>query len=111
MFDGKRLHSPLNGDHQTTTTITLKMKQIHNGVSLFCYAENPKIANSSISDELVLDVQFAPILNLQLGTSTLSLQTLQEGNDIYFGRFLNPKSSFFFKLSIKIIKFCEKFSN
>lgn len=25
-----------------------------------------------------------PSLNLQLGTSTLSLQSLQEGNDIYF---------------------------
>lgn len=53
------------------------------------------VANSSISDELVLDVQFAPILNLQLGTSTLSLQTLQEGNDIYFDCLIkaNPRSS------------------
>lgn len=46
VFDGKRLNSPLNGDHQTSTTITLKMKQIHNGVSLYCYAENPKIGKS-----------------------------------------------------------------
>ena len=53
------------------------------------------VANSSISDELVLDVQFAPILNLQLGTSTLSLQTLQEGNDIYFDCLIkaNPRSN------------------
>lgn len=125
VFDGKRLNSPLSGDHQTSTTITIKVKQIHNGLSLFCFAENPKIgkcytsfqfictlcsflqirqilidslplvANSSISDELVLDVQFAPILNLQLGTSTLSLQTLQEGNDIYFDCLIkaNPRSN------------------
>ena len=43
VFDGKRLNSPLSGDHQTSTTITIKVKQIHNGLSLFCYAENPKI--------------------------------------------------------------------
>ena len=48
LFDGKRLNTPLNGDHQTTTTIALKMKQIHNGVSLFCFAENPKIGKIAI---------------------------------------------------------------
>lgn len=31
----------------------------------------------------------APQLNLKLGSATLSLQSIQEGNDIYFGKFKN----------------------
>ncbi|XP_015791631.1 hemicentin-2-like isoform X2 [Tetranychus urticae] len=83
-FDGQRFSTPLNGDHQTSTTITLTLKQIHNNAILICTAENPKIPGSTITDNLKLDVHYVPRLSLRLGSPTISLTTLQEGNDIYF---------------------------
>ena len=83
-FDGSRHNTPLNGELQTSTTLTLTLKYAHNGALLTCMAENSKISNSGLSDELKLDVQYIPQLSLQLGTPTISLQSLQEGNDIYF---------------------------
>ncbi|RWS23969.1 protein turtle B-like protein [Leptotrombidium deliense] len=85
IFDGQRHNTPLNGsDHQTRTTITITPKQSHNGEPLTCVAENSKIPNSAISDQLKLDVQYIPNLTLKLGVSTISLAAIQEGNDIYF---------------------------
>ncbi|XP_053205304.1 uncharacterized protein LOC128389701 isoform X2 [Panonychus citri] len=83
-FDGQRFNTLINGDHQTSTTITLTIKQIHNNAILICTAENPKIPGSTISDNLKLDVHYIPRLSLRLGSPTISLTTLQEGNDIYF---------------------------
>ncbi|CAG2105035.1 unnamed protein product, partial [Medioppia subpectinata] len=84
LFDGTRHNTPLNGELQTSTTLTINLKHAHNGVSLTCLAQNSKIDGSAISDELKLDIQYIPQLSLQLGTPTISLQSLQEGNDIYF---------------------------
>ncbi|XP_054169147.1 hemicentin-1-like [Oppia nitens] len=84
IFDGSRHNTPLNGEHQTSTTLTITLKHAHNDAILTCVAENSKIQSSIISDELKLDVHYIPQLSLQLGTPTISLQSLQEGNDIYF---------------------------
>ncbi|KAH9404633.1 hypothetical protein TYRP_000459, partial [Tyrophagus putrescentiae] len=84
MFDGKRIDTTFNGDMQTISIISLPLKRQQNNHILSCYAENPKIGNSTTSDNLVLNVQYRPELSLQLGTTTLSLQSIQEGNDIYF---------------------------
>ena len=45
------------GELQTSTTLTITLKQVHNGASLICVAENAKISNSAISDQIKLDVQ------------------------------------------------------
>jgi hypothetical protein len=66
LFDGKRHETALSGDHQTSAVITLSVKQMHNGATLTCVAENAKIANSSISDDLILDVQCTFFLNKQM---------------------------------------------
>ena len=84
LFDGSRHNTPLNGELQTSTTLSITLKHAHNGALLTCMAENAKIANSGLSDQLKLDVQYIPELSMQLGTPTISLQSLQEGNDIYF---------------------------
>ncbi|RWS13262.1 uncharacterized protein B4U79_07967 [Dinothrombium tinctorium] len=84
LFDGQRHNTPLNGDHQTRTTITITPKRVHSGDHLTCIAENSKIPNSAISAQLKLDIQYIPRLSLQLGSPTISLNTIQEGNDIYF---------------------------
>ncbi|CAG2160223.1 unnamed protein product [Oppiella nova] len=84
IFDGTRHNTPLNGELQTSTSLTVTLKHAHNGALLTCMAENSKIVDSSVSDELKLDIQYIPQLSLQLGTPTISLQSLQEGNDIYF---------------------------
>lgn len=87
---------------QTISIISLPLKRSHNNHILSCFAENPKIVNSTTSDNLVLNVQCKmarfdkrsqahnkssfsdiPELSLQLGHK-LSLNSLQEGIDIYF---------------------------
>ncbi|XP_075678112.1 uncharacterized protein LOC113797669 isoform X2 [Dermatophagoides pteronyssinus] len=84
MFNDVRYDTTLQGDMQTISIISLPLKREHNGHILSCYAENPKIFNSTISEHFVLSVEYKPELILQLGTSTISLDTIQEGNDIYF---------------------------
>lgn len=84
LFDGHRHDTTFQGDLQTISIVSLPVRRHHNGQILSCFAENPKIANSSSSDSLVVNVQYIPELSLQLGTSTLSLHSIQEGNDIYF---------------------------
>ncbi|RWS17015.1 protein turtle B-like protein [Dinothrombium tinctorium] len=84
LFAGEKHNTPLSGDHHTSTKITLTPQQTHNGQHLKCVAENSKIPRSSISDELKLDVHYIPQLTLKLGSPTISLHSIQEGNDIYF---------------------------
>mgnify|MGYP000182667013 CR=1 FL=1 len=45
------------GDMQTISIISLPLKREHNGHILSCYAENPKIFNSTISEHFVLSVE------------------------------------------------------
>ena len=49
-----------------------------------CVAENPRIPTSSVSGVMRLDVQYLPVLRLELGSPTISLHSIQEGNDVYF---------------------------
>ncbi|XP_074593430.1 uncharacterized protein LOC141849125 isoform X2 [Brevipalpus obovatus] len=84
IFEGQRYNTPLSGDHQTSTSITLLLKKSHNNAMLTCNSENLKIAASTISNDLRLDVHYVPHVSLRLGSPTISLQTIQEGNDIYF---------------------------
>ncbi|XP_075590919.1 uncharacterized protein LOC124491075 [Dermatophagoides farinae] len=84
MFDNVRYDTTLQGDMQTISIISLPLKRENNGHILSCHAENPKIFNSTISEHFVLSVEYVPELTLQLGTTTISLNTIQEGNDIYF---------------------------
>lgn len=100
-------------EHQTSTTLTIRPRREHHGAEVTCTAENPKIPDSAISDVLRLDVQCLclglrpqslllifffpfslfpppdsptdiPHLALVLGSPTLSLNSIQEGNDVYF---------------------------
>lgn len=95
-------HHPFN----YLAVLTMQITKEINGASLRCVAENPRILKSEITDQIKLDVQCefelkikihlifvsqsiissidAPQLDLKLGSATLSLQSIQEGNDIYF---------------------------
>jgi ribosomal protein S12 len=44
------------GEQQTSTTITLTVERQHRGAILECVAQNSKIPNSAISDQIKLDV-------------------------------------------------------
>lgn len=87
-FAGERYSTPLSagslGEHQTSTTITINPRREHHGHEVTCTAENPKIPDSAITHVLKLNVQYIPNLALLLGSPTLSLQSIQEGNDVYF---------------------------
>ena len=60
-FDGQRFATPLStgslGEHQTSTTLTIRPRREHHGAEVTCVAENPKIPDSAIAHVLRLDVQ------------------------------------------------------
>uniref|UniRef100_T1JRN6 Ig-like domain-containing protein n=1 Tax=Tetranychus urticae TaxID=32264 RepID=T1JRN6_TETUR len=84
LFDGKTHSTGISGDQVVTSRITIQVNKSHNGAMLSCIAENPKILNSQISDQLQLDVQYKPEVKLEFGSPTSSSTTIQEGNDVYF---------------------------
>ncbi|RWS32019.1 hypothetical protein B4U80_11634 [Leptotrombidium deliense] len=73
-----------SGDQQLSTNITIMVRQQQNGQHLTCTAENPKITDSGLSDQLKLDIHYAPQLSLKFGSSSVSPQSVNEGNDVYF---------------------------
>ncbi|CAG2113293.1 unnamed protein product, partial [Medioppia subpectinata] len=83
-FDGKRHDTRSHGEQQTSTTLTIMVDREHKGSLLECVAQNPKIPNSGISDQIKLNVHYSPLLHLKLGAPTMSLDNIQEGIDIYF---------------------------
>lgn len=66
LFDGSRHNTPLSGEHHTTSTLTVKLKEAQNGMLVTCVAENSRIAKSAISDQLRLDVQCKSLAILSL---------------------------------------------
>ena len=88
LFNNQKYSTPLSvgslGEHQTTTTITITPRQEHDSSEIMCVAENPKISSSSVSGVLRLDVQYIPKLKLELGSTKISLHSIQEGNDVFF---------------------------
>ncbi|KAF7495666.1 Nephrin [Sarcoptes scabiei] len=84
IFNDVRYDTELQGDMQTLSILNLQLKREHNGQTLSCFAENSKISNSTILENFVLNVEYQPDLTLQLGSSTILLNSIQEGNDIYF---------------------------
>ncbi|RWS14681.1 nephrin-like protein, partial [Dinothrombium tinctorium] len=50
----------------STSTLTYNPSPAHNGSTLYCLAENPRLFNSSIFDSRVLNIYFRPKLNLTL---------------------------------------------
>ncbi|XP_044013453.1 nephrin-like [Aphidius gifuensis] len=53
------------------------------GKYLTCRAENPSISDSVLEDKWRLDVQYQPIVSLQIG-SNLNPEDIKEGVDVYF---------------------------
>ncbi|KAI2801357.1 hypothetical protein BLOT_010907, partial [Blomia tropicalis] len=84
LFDGKRWDTRIHGEQQTTSTITIRLERRHRGMTIECVVENIRIPGSAIRDQTTLDVQYPPQLELKLGAPSLSLDTIQEGIDIYF---------------------------
>nr|XP_046909544.1 uncharacterized protein LOC124491000 isoform X2 [Dermatophagoides farinae] len=84
LFDGNRYDTRIHGEQQTGSTITLRLERHHRGMIVECITENLRIPNSAIRDQLTLDVQYPPQMELKLGAPSLSLDSIQEGIDIYF---------------------------
>lgn len=56
-FSGSLLLLFLEGDQQTTTTITIAIERRHRSMALECVVQNPRIPSSTISDHILVDVQ------------------------------------------------------
>ncbi|XP_018015236.2 neuronal cell adhesion molecule [Hyalella azteca] len=76
-----RTHSP--SEDVTTGTLSLTLHSSDNQKVLLCQAQNPSIAGSTISDTVKLDVQYMPVVALQLGSS-LDPSQIKQGDDVYF---------------------------
>ncbi|KAK3932826.1 Nephrin [Frankliniella fusca] len=53
------------------------------GKYLTCRAENPAIADSTIEDKWLLNVEYQPLVSIKMGT-TLKPDDIKEGDDVYF---------------------------
>lgn len=53
------------------------------GKYLTCRAENPAIADSTIEDKWLLNVEYQPLVSIKMGT-TLKPNEIKEGDDVYF---------------------------
>ncbi|XP_065338846.1 B-cell receptor CD22-like isoform X3 [Cloeon dipterum] len=80
-----------DGNH-TISILTFVPGIDDDGKYLTCRAENPSIPESALEDKWRLDVQYAPLLTLQMG-STLNADDIKEGDDVYFECHIkaNPK--------------------
>ncbi|XP_074603639.1 uncharacterized protein LOC141857110 [Brevipalpus obovatus] len=83
-FGGKKHNLPITGDQVVISRFTVLLRKEYNRKKLICTSENPEIANSAITHTHQMDVQYLPQVTLELGNPTISLPTIQEGNDIYF---------------------------
>ncbi|XP_067138004.1 neural cell adhesion molecule 2-like isoform X2 [Centruroides vittatus] len=85
--DGKKLESykeSVSDDGNITTSLlTFTPSVDDNGKSLSCRADHPSLPNSGIADRWLLNVHYAPILNLALGANILRSK-IKEGSDVYF---------------------------
>lgn len=79
-------------DHSTTSVLTFTPSLKDHNKTLTCQAENPKIAGGITEAISVIDVTFAPVLKLDLG-SEFNPDDIEEGDDVYFECkvFANPQ--------------------
>jgi len=67
----------------TSSTLRFKPKIEDQSKLLRCRAENPVMPASQIEDTWTLDVNYLPVVILQLGP-TLRADSIKEGDDVYF---------------------------
>ncbi|KAG8184073.1 hypothetical protein JTE90_006710 [Oedothorax gibbosus] len=84
-LDGRKMTSTdvtREGGNVTYSTLLFTPKPEDNGKRLLCKSVNPSIPKVAVEDERMLRVQYAPIVNLSLGTSSSQLG-IREGSDVY----------------------------
>lgn len=70
-------------ENVTVSHLTFTPSTEDNGKELTCRAENPNITGLFVDTSWRLDVVYAPIVELRLGSS-LSREDIKEGDDVYF---------------------------
>ncbi|KAL6265477.1 hypothetical protein P5V15_002273, partial [Pogonomyrmex californicus] len=82
--DMKCKYPPTSADGNTTTSVLSFMAtKADAGRHLSCQAENRIMGNAPIEDGWVLQIQYTPETQIQLGTS-LNPNAIREGTDVYF---------------------------
>ncbi|XP_066954355.1 protein turtle-like isoform X2 [Macrobrachium rosenbergii] len=67
----------------TVGEVTLVPSQEDDRKTLKCQASNPSMPGSAISDSIVLNVHYAPLVTLEMGKS-LNPDSIKQGDDVYF---------------------------
>lgn len=70
-------------NNQSLSVLTFVPVIDDDGKYLTCRAENPFIPDSALEDKWRLNVQYAPVVTLKMG-STLNPSDIKEGDDVYF---------------------------
>ncbi|XP_055695967.1 uncharacterized protein LOC129797437 isoform X2 [Lutzomyia longipalpis] len=75
-----------------TSVLTFRPAPEDDGTILKCEGSNPRLPNSALEDSMVMNIMYAPQVNLSLG-STLNPDDIKEGDDVYFECHIkaNPK--------------------
>ncbi|XP_059610810.1 uncharacterized protein LOC132257796 [Phlebotomus argentipes] len=75
-----------------TSQLTFRPAPEDDGTILKCEGSNPRLPNSALEDSMVMNIMYAPQVNLSLG-STLNPDDIKEGDDVYFECHIkaNPK--------------------
>lgn len=85
--DGKQVQTLeediLQDDVRTRSKVTFVPSAEDNGKYLMCRADHPTLPNSTLENELKLDVHHSPILRLALGAN-IQHSSIKEGTDVYF---------------------------
>uniref|UniRef100_A0ABD2XEZ8 Ig-like domain-containing protein n=1 Tax=Trichogramma kaykai TaxID=54128 RepID=A0ABD2XEZ8_9HYME len=75
--------STINTENRTISRVEFEPGVDDDGKSVTCRAENPNVTGLFLETSWRIDVVYAPIVSLRLG-STLNAEDIKEGDDVYF---------------------------
>ncbi|KAK8374267.1 hypothetical protein O3P69_011301 [Scylla paramamosain] len=81
--DSLRTHTRSSPGEITIGTLTLVPTQGDHGSILKCQASNPLVPGSGITDTVELNVQYPPVVVLEMGRNLVP-SAIKQGDDVYF---------------------------
>ncbi|XP_042876698.1 carcinoembryonic antigen-related cell adhesion molecule 5-like, partial [Penaeus japonicus] len=81
--EASRAPTRSSSSERTTGSLVMVPRAHDHQKKLKCQASNPAIAGSAISDEVILNVQYAPVVRLRIGKNLIP-GAIKQGSDVYF---------------------------
>ncbi|XP_068207356.1 protein turtle-like [Palaemon carinicauda] len=82
-IDATRTQTRLSPGEITVGEVTLVPLQEDDKKTVKCQASNPSMAGGAISESIVMNVHYAPLVTLEMGRS-LNPDSIKQGDDVYF---------------------------